>query len=402
MNNTIVRKTRWQVPLVTFFLICIYGVSCKETQPTKPAEEKPPEVLIYDTTSHNITWKLDTIGRIGDELNDVYALNDTSFYAVGMINLSGIRTAPTRSIIRWNGNQWIDVPNVGFGESNEISGIGTAVVAFSESDIWIAGVRRTTRGNIPPPVYGFPFVHFDGFTWTTILAPQPSVSDPLARYHSIRDMWALNPTHLWAVGDSGLVYFWDGGTWIKHALPDEIYRKGISLNSITGFSATEIYCCGKNFDGESVLLKFNGNEWQVVQRGRLPHLANGEMHLFSRLHKGSWKMGQIKEDRLWLSGNKLYEWDRLRSPDSIRWGLNLNLMFIAGGSGGNNIFTAGEITSGFTRWNGARWQHFNGLSIQGFNRNVLFNQCATTHKQAVYVGNTSGFNQTAYLVIYFQ
>ncbi len=44
-------------------LLLFFTNSCKDEPPTKP--EQPTEELIYDTTSHNITWFADTIGDYG-------------------------------------------------------------------------------------------------------------------------------------------------------------------------------------------------------------------------------------------------------------------------------------------------------------------------------------------------
>jgi hypothetical protein len=66
-------------------MILVLIGSCKEkaVQPvqTSPAEPKP------DTTSHNFTWHIDTLGNFGSSssFNDVAIINDSLAYAVGEI-----------------------------------------------------------------------------------------------------------------------------------------------------------------------------------------------------------------------------------------------------------------------------------------------------------------------------
>ena len=108
----------------------------------------------------------------------------------------------------------------------------------------------------------------------------------------LRHVFGFDPTHVYAVGDSGTTLFWDGGEWNDMGLrsnallravwgtaPDDLFAVAggaifrydgvrwyamqsptqLELRTVWGFSPTEVYAAGE----EGILLRFNGSTWSV-------------------------------------------------------------------------------------------------------------------------------------------
>jgi hypothetical protein len=386
-----------------FFLsalaLLLFAYSCNDEPPVKSVLPTPdPEpTLVYDTTSHNITWFADTLGDYGQELNDIWAADSVSFYAVGKINISSNPNRPWRSIVKWNGSQWVDVPNIGYGESNELGGIGRAIFGFGNNNIWVAKVLRMTNG-ATAAIEGFPFSHYNGVEWKTYYAPPPSPSNLYSSNRYIYDMWGSDPNHLWAVGDSGLIYFWNGSVWRKQAVPQEV--QAMHLTSIFGFSANEVYVTGAGvFYGETVLMRYDGTQWSVVNRvppGTYPY------DFFGKILGGKWKMGRNEEERLWVVRQGRVDcWDRKKFPNQITLQTDLtNTRVGIGGhaaSGSNIIITGsdGEIA----HWNGVSWHTFENPVPPTFPSSVSFSDVEIKGKTIIGVGRSyQGIDRPYYLI----
>ncbi|MBI3006249.1 MAG: hypothetical protein HYY49_12660, partial [Ignavibacteriales bacterium] len=68
--------------VVSLFFAFLFSPSCKDVGVIPPEDNSP------DTTSHNFTWTIDTVGDGNSSvLYDVAIINDTLAYAVGEIYL---------------------------------------------------------------------------------------------------------------------------------------------------------------------------------------------------------------------------------------------------------------------------------------------------------------------------
>ncbi len=367
--------------------------SCKETVPTKPDDKTQ---LAYDTTSHNITWFADTLGDYGQELKDIWAADSVNFYAVGSINISSDPNRIPRSIIKWNGTDWVDLPEVGYGQSQQLSNTGKSIFGFSNTDIWIAGVSRA-NGTVSLQGEGYPFSHFNGTNWTTITAPTPPW-DIFGIRVNIYDMWGSDPNHLWAVGDSGLVYFWNGGIWTKQTVPQEIINAGMSLYSIFGFSASDVYACGSNLSDQSVLMHYDGVSWQIVEYSLSP--SSSSPFYMNDVHGERWKVGEKTQEKLYLVAEYLYEWDRIKYPNERRWekvtGIR-NTQFGWGkvnGNGRGQTTLLGGRNLGY--WNGITWKEYENIPRQ-FIGTLFWKECFQKGSTIITIGDFgSGFSRPVY------
>ena len=375
--------------------LLVFAHRCKENAPTKPIPDPEP-TLVYDTTSHNITWFADTLGDYGHELNDIWAADSVNFYAVGSINISSDPNRPWRSIVKWNGSSWVDVPEVGYGQSQQLSNTGKSIFGFSNTDIWIAGVSRA-NGTVSLQGEGYPFSHFNGINWTTITAPTPPW-DIFGIRVRINDMWGSDPNHLWAVGDSGLVYFWNGSVWQKQTVPQIVVDKGFHLMRVSGVSHNEVYVFGYNAFSETVMLCFNGSIWEVVYLSR--HQTQGQPSYLGNLHYGEWQMANKLEKKLWLFADNLYVWDRNIFPE-MNWSPidGFRLQGYGGGiasTNGSNVWVTNRKK--MAHWNGVSWKKYDDVAPQ-LPENIFFERIAMKGKVVVAVGfNFDSFSRPYYLI----
>jgi hypothetical protein len=64
-------------------------------------------VTTMDTTSHNFTWQIDTLGTHSSVLYDVAIINDTLVYAVGEIfHRDSSENWTFFNLAKWNGREW--------------------------------------------------------------------------------------------------------------------------------------------------------------------------------------------------------------------------------------------------------------------------------------------------------
>jgi hypothetical protein len=160
------------------------------------ASEARLTITTMDTTSHNFTWEILTIGdgaSIG--FRDVAIINDTLAYAVGDINVKdslGNRIYPPYNVARWDGHRWelSTTKDSGYGY-----GINYSIYAFHENDIWVGG-------SIPK--------HWDGDKWTFYGSKRGYQGG-----FWIRKIWGTSSLDLYVVGDGGNIWHYNGANWQK-------------------------------------------------------------------------------------------------------------------------------------------------------------------------------------------
>ncbi len=166
--------------------------------------DTPLTITTMDTTSHNFTWQIDTLGD-GDAsaLYDVAIINDTLAYAVGEIykkdSTGQFETTPYNAA-KWNGTKW-ELMRIKFRLDYGTSIVYTyttisAIFAFTPNDIWfchyVGGVTRYKDGNWV--MMEFPL--FDG----------PGGANKI---------WGVSSSNLYFVGSNGRITHYNGSTWQK-------------------------------------------------------------------------------------------------------------------------------------------------------------------------------------------
>jgi len=150
-------------------------------------------VATMDTTSHNITWQIDTLGNgASSSLYDVSVINDTLAYAVGEIYLkdsTGQLNDPPYNAARWNGKRW-NLMRILIKDFGDIAGYFPlrAVFGFSRDFVWFVSDANLIRS--------------DGHTFTS----KAFFATSLPFNGQVLKMWGPNYSNLFCVGRSGSIY----------------------------------------------------------------------------------------------------------------------------------------------------------------------------------------------------
>ncbi len=161
----------------------------------------PPDRILPDTTSHNFTWTVDTLGDgNASNLKDVFILDENNIWAVGEIYLkdsTGQFDPNAYNLAQWNGVSWT-LHRIQFyticGQASRTPYPASAVWAFSETDIWIA-------------MDGSQVARWNGSLQTATMC--------LPISFSINKMWAESPSSIYVVGSMGNILHYTGSSWEK-------------------------------------------------------------------------------------------------------------------------------------------------------------------------------------------
>jgi hypothetical protein len=201
-------------------------------------------------------------------------------YAVWGAGSAQTAVGAAGTVLQYSGSTWSAIPTTttSIPATNKQNGVW-----MSASDIWIAGGNVATPGSDP-----FNYTHFNS-TWATIGATgysrnsawgdgagfviMPS-TDGMIFYSSsngaswsstgatvpkgvnLRKAWGADKTHVWIVGDSGYVYFFNGSALTL----DTQFGGAPTLYGISGTSTSDIWAVGDS----GVIYHNDGIGWTKV------------------------------------------------------------------------------------------------------------------------------------------
>jgi photosystem II stability/assembly factor-like uncharacterized protein len=181
-------------------------------------------ILFYDGT----TWT-EQESNIDKDLTSVYFIDSSNGWAVSKAG----------KIINYNGTGWVTQTS---GTTNDLNG----VYMLDASNGWIVG--KDEGGNEPDT--GF-VMHYDGSGWTR----QFNASEELNK------VFAVDPTHVWAVGKNGLILFYNGSTWTVQ--PSGTIKE---ISNIAFTSVNDGWAIGKG----GLILHYKDGTWGNYPKSGLP------------------------------------------------------------------------------------------------------------------------------------
>lgn len=298
-------------------------------------KDAPPEPIAgADTTSHNILWKVDTLGTYGSALLDICAVSPTSVYAVGVVwDYSG--TVPT-FVTHWDGVQWTDMRD----DSLRLwisGGVPGSVHALADTAVFITSTRFVTNEPLPMAAY------WNGKKWKNITPVTTSL---------LKGIWVKSLTEVYAVGMHGLIMRYDGSEWHSVSSPTQL-----DFQSIFGFPNGEIYAVACN--------SFNSYMGSVVVRlgydAATVELSRGVGQLFA--------LGGTAVNDLYAVGEGVFHrgsdgsWLELSMPGPrvAMWGVSSDES--------NDVLVVGSFGKTI-HWSGQSWKSFDelydGLSVSRY------------------------------------
>jgi hypothetical protein len=148
------------------------------------------------------TWRR-TVGAERGLLRDVWVAGPAAAWAVGQGPPSEDEPGPGL-ILRWDGTSWSRVAVSSRGPVSSVHGFGADDVWATT---WFDGV-----------------LHWDGAAWTTDARPEGLLNDA----------WGPSPDRLWVVGDDGVAWMREGGSWVREP------STGADLRAVWGADGSEV------------------------------------------------------------------------------------------------------------------------------------------------------------------
>ncbi len=327
----------------------LWFASCDDSGVLPPS---PP-----DTTSHQLTWEVTTLGDGGSGvLNDVAIINDTLAFAVGeiyVLDSAGQWKQPPYNLARWNGRIWdfSTTTDVGYGYGPLYS-----ILAFSPTDVWAGS-------SIPE--------HWDGQRWTFYGSTRGYQGG-----FWIRRIWGTSSRDLYVVGDGGNIRRFDATTWQK-------------LESGTTLDITDIYGARFASTGSLEILAV-ASKYLVSSDRRLLGISGATVSTLSDNGinyslRGIWFVPGV---HYYAVGSGIYEKRSLQDPLWLNGPLDITSYhtYAVRGAGANDVFVCGDFGE-ILHFNGSTWRSYR--SETGLTSGAYYS-LAVRGDEIIAVGQSSG------------
>jgi len=335
--------------LFTFYFLLLIGCKKSTTNPLPPAGP--------DTTSHNFTWQIDTIGIRNSVLFDVAVINENNTWAVGEIHTAETDTfdslgnwIPPFNAVHWNGIEW-EMKRFMKENNGNLSIIipVRSIWHVADNNIWLAA------GSI---------YHWDGEI------AQLSYLRNIGTNETVEKLWYNSQNNIYGIGNEGLIVHYNGSSWQKQES-----GTNVNLTDIWGSGPGNIWVCGhETSQFASVLLHYDGNSWNTIWR---TGMNSPPYSTFTLLHSLWFSNG----DSLWIVGDSLYSQSQTNFSSIQVWNVPFQyFQFAIRGSAYNNIFVAGDHGM-LWHYNGANWRNYPQLMRSG-----QLNSLVAMPRQVIIVG----------------
>ncbi len=237
--------------IITSLVLFLFASQCRENG-VKPPPPEDTLCAITDTTSHAITWRVDTIGVFPSVLFDVAAIDTNNVWAVGEIELKEYPESDRYNAVKWNGSEY-EYYKIHTGEGAPRLDV---VMGFTKNDIWFFGVGG--------------YHHWNGDSFLTNEFKLGDVSGlPKAA-------WGVSSSDYYIAGDNGSISHYNGNgfTLMKSNMDIDLFEIKGYVDSETG--EKHIWALGFE-DGTSVVLEYKNGQWtniwdmELLGNYRFPH-----------------------------------------------------------------------------------------------------------------------------------
>lgn len=231
------------------FLVIITAISilnsCKDNG-TQPPQTK---------SVRDYTWTADTLyyeGSIQTLMRSIWGSSSNDIYVCGHSD------ANRGQIWHYDGVKWSSV-NV-FLTITSTAYTPYKVHGITSNNVFIVGAKIDYNPNPPPNFLNESFIiQYDGTKW---------IEHKVNTKSAVNSVYVTSPTEVWACGDDGIVYYYNGNTWdldtIKINIPQNSEYK---LYSIVNTNSS-IYILGvlhENAGARSTVYLFNNNNGSWVK-----------------------------------------------------------------------------------------------------------------------------------------
>ncbi len=322
------------------------------------------QATTMDTTSHNFTWQIDTLGITGSTLNDVAIINDTLAYVVGEMYLrDSAGQIQAYNMAKWNGHVWElkKVPFIGRCSAVPYPPL-KAIWAFSGDNILV-----TNGGSI---------VRYDGVNATMDCRMNSLLAG------AINKIYGANAQDVYIVGNVGTIVHYASGTWQRIESGTDVM-----LTDVWGTpDGSIVWACGWEDFKPTVLLRLHGNVAEKAYEELNPFQLRQDS--LSGILASVWTPNK---NVLYVASH--YGTYRCR-PDtrgqgkrfSFTSGLLPGFPFRMRGNAVNDLFIVGEFSM-VAHFNGVNWRYYASLA----DNSRRLHSVAQRGEQVFAVGETLDF-----------
>jgi len=241
-----------RLTVFVFLLGIVFLQTCKKNHTILYPPENPPVNNQPDTTSHNFTFVIDTIGNnplFPSHLWDVWVVNENDVWVVGEINTldtgfdSSGHFTPPYGAAHWNGEKWEYKRfywNHG-GENTSHSGF-YGIWYFSPKNIWLAT--------------NWVFHCTDGVNLKL------EYKSDISKQEGIRKLWAASENEIYGVGTRGLIVKYDGNSWTRMESGTDVDLLNVWGVKDKQTGQTHVFAAGSRGDRDyGVVLELKNGQW---------------------------------------------------------------------------------------------------------------------------------------------
>jgi hypothetical protein len=286
-----------------------------------------------DTTSHNFTWQIDTLGDgASSGLSDVFIFDENNVWAVGEMYLrdsTGGFDPRAYNVAKWNGINWTLERITVLYHGNLITPPLEGIFAFSPTDIWVSS--------------GVP-IHWDGQNWTLYHLFDMGVLGQ--NDGSVSKLWGTSSQNIYFVGRNGTVVHYNGTTWHKIESGTNLEVYDIYGDWNANINDYEIYAVAAQLD-----VSFEKKIFKVTSANVSPLSTNGIPYSI----EGIW----FKSDQFYYTVGA-WQYSKKIITSSAAWNpLNVTQYYTYAirGNQVNDIVLCGAF---------GEIQHFNGRTWKSF------------------------------------
>ncbi|HGY55640.1 MAG TPA: hypothetical protein ENK44_08070 [Caldithrix abyssi] len=224
----------------------IYFGSCQKS--TEPVTNNTGP----DTTGHDFTFVIDTLGNHPDSiwvdpsiLWDVFIVNENDVWVVGEINTvdTGFDSlghfTPPYSAAHWDGEKW-EYVRFKWKPQNTLNPV-YSIWIFSESEMWIAAAGIFKKV---------------GDSWVLKYKNNPDAGEIVTK------LWAASEDEIYAVGRRGIIVKYDGNSWTRMESGTDVDLLNVWGGKDAQTGETHVFAAGSRGDREyGVVLELKDGQW---------------------------------------------------------------------------------------------------------------------------------------------
>ena len=287
----------------------------------------------WDTTSHNFTWEIDTLG-ISGSLRDVQIIDENNIWVVGEIEVDDPDSSfngtgrETFNTAHWNGIEWelILIDRVVDFD---------AIFAFNKNEIWFSD--------------GCFIYLYDGTSFTKKWECDWETYGP----GQANAIWGSSSSDLYFVGRNGSIIHYDGTTFTKMASPTTQDLDGIVgvVDSESGEKRIWVNGWG-GYPFRGFLMQYDGTDWEIVWDENNPFFEDSQ-YIEPTLHIPDEKYLVIYSGGQDNSILSIHDQEDLNQYEILHYDYHGFIRSLSGDKV-NDIIGVGDLTNAI---------HFNGSTV---------------------------------------